>query len=243
MVKINKKVFKVLWFAFIVIIGLAVYMLPKFINTDYYINRNLAFIAVQGKTYFDGVKASAQHLNPIYVWYNMICQIWGWLVTLFTLTLFFKVESFKQIDKLFGVNNKKFLYLWVNLSYLLWCFLSVVLYINDLKKEVYDSYHDTLAIPLFQLACQYVYFSAIFYPLSNIILFFTYNNKRKSIWIILVLLFAILYIIANTYIHFMEKFAVISIFMNAVNIVWFVLCINILKMHLRQWEILRIIRK
>ena len=128
----------------------------------------------------------------------------------------------------------------MNLSYILWGILSVILYINDLEKEVYDRCHDTLAIPLFQSACSYIYFSAIYYPLSNIIIFFTYNKKIKSIWIILALFFIILYLISNIYINFIEKFMIISVLMNVINITWLILCINMLMIHLKQWKIQQI---
>ena len=239
MIKLNKKTFKILFIVLIVLFGLTIYILPRLINTDYYTNRTLAFYAVQGKTHLDGINSYIQYLNPIYFWYNIGCQIWGWFVALSVFILFFKVENLKQINKLFEKNNKK-LYLWVNLSYILWGILSVILYINDLEKEVYDSCHDTLAIPLFQSACSYIYFSAIYYPLSNIIIFFTYNKKIKSIWIILALFFIILYLISNIYINFIEKFMIISILMNVINITWLILCINMLMIHLKQWKIQQI---
>ena len=240
MINKNKKTLKIIFMVFIVVLGLTVYVLPKLVHTDYYTNRDLAFAVVQGKTYLDGVKASTEYLNPIYCWYNMLCQIWGWFVALYVLTLFLKVENLKQMSKLFEINNKKNIYLWVNLSYIFWCLLSVILYINNLGKEVYDSYHDTLAIPLFQSACMYIYFSAIYYPLSNIIIFFTYTKKLKNIWIVLVTLFTLIYLIANIYIHFIEKFMMISIVMDILNTVWLILCINVLKIHFKQYEFTQI---
>ena len=243
MISINKTKFNFLLFIIVFIIGIVILLLPQIVKIDYYTNRDFVYSVVQGLNYSESIKASTKYINPFYYVYNSLCQIWGWLVVLLILSLFFKIHDLKNVYKPLEISYKKIIYLWVNLSYILWSILSVILNINDLSKEVYDSFHDTLAIPLFQSACSFIYFSAIYYPLVNIIVFFTYNKKVKNIWIIFALLFSILYVMTNIYIHFVEKFMLVSIFMNMLNIVWLVLCISTLKIHLKQWKIMKINRK
>ena len=235
MILMNKTKLKILFFIAIFFLGIIILVLPLFINTGYYTNQDLAFNAVQGKNYLEGVIASKKYLNVAYWGYNTLCQIWGWLSALFIIGLFLKTDSTK-FYKLSEINNKKFIYLWANISYIIWSILSVILYVNNLGKYVYDSCHDTLAIPLFESACHFIYFSAIYYPLVNIIIFFTHNKKIKNIWIIIVLLATIVYTIFDVYIHFIENFMWISILINILNIVWFALCINALKVHMQRYS-------
>lgn len=230
MISTNKIKLKILFFIAISFLGILIFALPLFINTGYYTNQDAAFNAVQGKNYIEGLLASKKYLNVGYWGYNTLCQIWGWLIALFILSIFLKTNSAK-IYKSSEINNKKFIYLWANISYILWSVLSVILYVNNLGKYVYNSYHDTLSIPLFESACSCIYFSAIYYPLVNIIIFFTHNKKIKNIWIICVLLMTIVYTIVDIFIHFIENFMLISILINILDIVWIALCINALKIH------------
>lgn len=149
---------------------------------DFFTNRELADKIAQTVASSDVPKAVEHLLNPQYNIYNWIFQIWGWTVTLLIFSVCFRVNEFKKFKELKVLNKKLFVYLWVNISYLIWSFAYISSYMIDLEKYVYNGAADSMGIPFFTMLGMQVFIGIIYYPVMNILSFVTFNTKIRRIF-------------------------------------------------------------
>ena len=171
-------------FSFLSVILLSLVLLfgCKFHGVDFYTNRELAEQIAQSVPPIE-VSESVKHLlNPKYNIYNCIFHIWGWFVILFVFSFCFRVNEFRKFKELTFLNRKLFVYLWINLSYLVWGFAYIVGFMLNLDKHVYNSGADSLAIPFFFMLGILHFIGIIYYPVINILSFVTFNTKIKRIF-------------------------------------------------------------
>ncbi len=149
---------------------------------DFYTNRELAN-QIANSVSARGVTDAVKHLlNPQYDIYNWIFQIWGWVLTLLIFSACFRVEKFKKFKELTVLNKKLFVYLWINISYLIWCYAYVSGYMIDLEKYVYNRGADSMGIPFFGMIGVLGFIGQIYYPIMNLLAFVTFNTKIKRIF-------------------------------------------------------------
>lgn len=149
---------------------------------DFYSNRELADQIAQTVSPQDVEQAVKHLLNPRYNIFNIIFQIWGWCVTLLIFSATFRIDKFSKFRQLPILNKKLFIYLWINLSYLIWGFAYISGYMINLEKYVYNGAADTFAIPLFGIISALIFIGVIYYLITNLLAFITYNTKIKRIF-------------------------------------------------------------
>ena len=75
------------------------------------------------------------------------------------------------------MKNKKFIYPWINISYILYTICWLGHYMRNLENYVYPSNADSIGIPLFFTFLTMAYMALIYYPGVDILFFITYNTK------------------------------------------------------------------
>lgn len=181
----------------VILLSLVLLFSCHFHFPDFYTNRELAYQIAQTVTPSEVPEAVKHLLNPKYNIYNWIFQIWGWGVTLLVFSACFKINEFKKFKELTVLNRKLFVYLWINLSYLIWCFAYVLGYMIDLEKYVYNGAADSMGIPFFSMIVMLTFIGIIYYPTINLLSLVTFNTKIKRIfynflWAIIFLFWLIL---------------------------------------------------
>ena len=166
----------------VIILSLVLLFGCHFHFPDFYTNRELADNLAQTVIPSE-VSYTVKHLlNPKYNFYNTIFQIWGYCITVFVVSLIFKIKEFKSFKEINLLNNKLFIYLWINLSYLIWSFFYVMGYMIDLEKYVYNWAADSMGIPFFTMIGMLTFIGIIYYPIINILSFITFNTKIRRIF-------------------------------------------------------------
>ena len=220
----------------VLICGIILYILPDFINTEYYSDKEMAYSAVQGLSYEDGLKASAKYINKFYWVYNTLCHIWGLFIAGIFIVVTKNLLDFLKDRESYNICKKICIYLWINLSYVVWANLSMLSFMKDIQKEVLDSCHDSIGIPLIGAWVCIMFLAMLYYPIINIITFFAYNitlnNKFFNIVFIIISLFMILIFSLNIYSSIMLSFIPESIIVNIINIVWLMLGFKYLKKYI-----------
>lgn len=197
----------------------------KFNLPGFYTDRELAFQIAQTVAP-GGVREAVKHLiNPQYIIYNPVFQIWGWSVVLLVFSACFRVSEFKKFKELKFLNGKLFAYLWINLSYLLWSFAYVSAYMINLEKRVYNGAADSMGIPLFGMIGTLTFVGIIYYPLINLLAFITFNTKIKRIFynLLWALVFLFWCIFAQDSCSW--KFTYFGLILNLCYFIWFVFII------------------
>lgn len=228
----------VIFTMFIVICGVILYILSQFVNTEYYLNKELAYSAVQGLSYKEGIKVAAKHINPFYWIYNYLCHIYTFFVSIFIVYVFSKAIKMLQNKKYFNIYKNFAIFLWINFSYYIWAIIKIDLLMNDLNREVLDSCHDSLGIPLLGMGVMFIFIALIYYPSINFLTFFSYIKKIKNrffnITFILMSLVMLLCVLIDIYSNFIIDFLLKSIIINILDIVWFILGFKYLKKYIYQ---------
>ena len=209
----------------VVILSLVLLFNCHFHYPDYYTNRELADNIAQTVAPKEVNEAVKHLLNPQYKFYNTLFQIWGYIVAAFSFTLIFRIKKFKDFKAINVFNKKLFVYLWINVSYLIWGVLHSVAYITDIEKYVYNGAADSLGLPLFELVYIIALIIALYAPVLNVLSFITFNTKIKRIfynfiWGIIFFFWAIM-----TIYSFNEKFSCIHIVLDFIYLTWFVFII------------------
>lgn len=192
---------------------------------DFYTNRELADKIAQTVTPREVSNAVEHLLNPKYNLYNWIFQIWGWVVTLLIFSVCFKVSEFRKFKELTVLNRNLFVYLWINISYLIWSFAFVSGFMIEFEKYVYNGAADSMGIPLFELIAVITFIGIIYYPAINLLSFVTFNTKIKRLfynflWVIAFLFWAILALIS-----FSLKFTYFHLILDLYYFIWFIFII------------------
>lgn len=234
---INKQ--KIIIFVMIIVIfGITLYILPQFVNTKYYLNKELAYSAVQGLSYEEGIKVSAKYINPFYCIYNFLCHICTFLVAIFVVFISFKTLKMLQNKKHLNIYKKFSIFIWINFSYYIWAIITIDLLMNDLNKEVLDSCHDSLGIPLLGMGVMFIFIALIYYPAINFLTYSSYIKKIKNrffnIIFILMSLVMLICVLIDIYSNFVIDYLPKSIIINIIDIIWFILGFNCIKIHINQ---------
>lgn len=215
----------VLFILFSLLLGLILLFGCYFQLPDFYTDRTLADSIAQTATRNTIYEATEHLINPKYNLYNHIFQIWGWFVSLALFCLIFKVKEFKNFKNLSIFNNKKFVYLWINLSYVLFLPLNTIGYMVDVDKYVYPYYADSMGIPLFTCIAMNVFVGIIHYPLVNLLAFITYNTKIKRFFYNFLWVGLFLYWLLVAYGAYYWKFTYLQIILNLYFFIWFMFII------------------
>ena len=192
---------------------------------NFYTNQELADKIAQTVAPSEVSEAVKHLLNSKYDIFNGIFQIWGWIVTLLIFSACFKVNDFRKFKELTVLNRKLFVYLWINISYLIWSFAFVSSYMIDLEKYVYNGAADSMGIPLFEMISVLTFIGIIYYPAINLLSFVTFNTKIKRLfynflWAIAFLFWAILALNSLAL-----KFTYFHLILDLYYFIWFIFII------------------
>lgn len=205
----------------VVILSLALLFSCNFHYPDYYTNRELADNIAQTVAPKEVNEAVKHLLNPQYKFYNILFQIWGYFVAAFSFTLIFRIKEFKDFKAINVFNKKLFVYLWINISYLIWGILRSTAYITDLGQYVYNGNADSLGLPLFELVCIIAVIIALYAPTVNILSFITFNTKIKRTFYNFIWGIIFYFWVVATIDSFNEKFICIQIVLDFIYLTWF----------------------
>lgn len=213
-------------FGFLAIIfSFVLLFLCRFHFPNYYTNEELASQIAETVSPNEVSEAVKHLLNPEYKTLNPLFQIWGWIVTLFIFTVSFKVKEFKKFKELTILNQKRFVYLWINLSYFIWCLAYIAGYMADLDKYVYNGGADSMGIPYFSAILILTFIGIIYYTAINLCAFVTYNTKIKRLFYSLIWAFVLIFWIIIAYDSLLWKFTYLHLIINLYYPIWFIFAI------------------
>lgn len=195
----------------------------NFILPDFYNNREQALALAQTVSPSDVGAATASLESLQHKIFNTVFQIWGWLIVLLLFIFSCKIDFFRSFSNIKIFKNKIFIYLWINLSYLLYCICYIPAYMTDLEKYVYNSYADSMGIPFFTELFISIFIGLIYYPVINVLFFIVYNTKIKGRFYDFLFVLGGIYVIFNIIRMFIMKFTYFHLFLNLYNLVWLIL--------------------
>ncbi len=158
-------------FAFIVILlSLILLISCQFHCPDIYFDRE-----VLGKIYnqyHDEISYTSAFINFKYYKYNLIFHQLGFWISALLFVIIFKINNFKKFLELKIFNNKKLIYLWINILYLIGGSLYIVLHKNNYQfLEPLSIYSDIVNI-LFLMGI-------IYYSVINYLTYITFNTNIR----------------------------------------------------------------
>lgn len=208
-------------FGFVVLI-LSIILLVKcnFTLPDYYIDRTAADNIAQTVSPKEVSSAVSPLRNPNFIPDNTIFHIWGYFIAILLFSIIFRIKDFKSFTNLTIFNKKLFAFLWINISYPIISYLYVSSYMADLGKHVYNGAADSMGIPFFTMISVLVLYGIIYYPLTNLLTFATYNTKIKRIFYIIIWIAITLLWIVCALDIFTYKFIYNNILLDFCHIVW-----------------------
>ncbi len=198
----------------------------SFNTPDYYTNREAALQAAQIADPNAAALEVSKYKNELYRVYNNLFQIWGWLVSILIFTIIFQIKDFIDFKNIKTFRKKLFVYLWINLSYILYCICWVPAYMADIEKYVYNAYQDTLAIPLFNTIFGLADLAINYYAITNILFFIIYNTKIKSRFYSFIVILGILLLTLKAYAGSFLHFSLWHIGLNVFYITWLMLLLS-----------------
>ena len=192
---------------------------------EYYTDKTLADKLAQTVAR-DEVSEKIKYLvNPNYKIYNLLYQIWGWFIACFTFLTIFKVKHFSDFKYLMIFNKKLFVYLWINISYIIYSILFIIHEMIDITKLVYHWTADSYSIPLFLMIFMFLFSSIIYYPIINILSFITYNTKIKNLLLQISWSFGFVFLLFLMLCTTISKFTYINVILNIYYLIWITLII------------------
>ncbi len=159
------------------ILGLILLFETNFKTPDFYIDYDAANKLIDMQDEIQADKMLKQLENKNYKIFNSIFHGFSLSLIFLLISIVFKT---KTINELFNINlmkNKKFIYPWINISYILYTICWLGHYMRNLENYVYPSNADSIGIPLFFTFLTMAYMALIYYPGVNILFFITYNTK------------------------------------------------------------------
>lgn len=214
------------------IFGLAVILLSlillfgcHFILPDFFTNKELAEQIVQVVEIDEAYDAIKHLFNPRYEIYNWIFQIWGWAVALLIFSVCFKVNEFKKFMNLTVLNQKNFVYLWINISYIIWGFMYVLGFMVDIDKSVYNYAADSTSIPFIMMIGFVTFIGILYYITMNLLAFVTFNTRIKRIFYNFFWAFIFLFWIIIASFSFSWKFSYYHLIMDLYYFIMFIFII------------------
>ena len=234
----NNKAFLNIYKNPIVIFGVVILILTailysgtKFEFPDYYTNRALADELAQNVMPNDVEKTVKYLINPLYKIYNFLYHIWAIFIALFIFSVIFRIYKFSSCKELKIFNNKLFVYIWANLSYIIFGICSYYSAIAEIKKYVYNGMADSFGI-IYLLFHIIPFLIAIFYyPIINILLYLTYNLKNKNYFINFFWYLCLIIIFYSILCNLDSQFIYLDILMYLYAVFWLMTIINIIKYY------------
>lgn len=196
---------------------------------DYYTNRDLAFEAAQISDRAKAIVEVAKYENKLHGIYNFLFQLFGWTLSCAIFSLIFKIKSFNKIKNLDLFRNRKFIFSWINLSYILYCFCWVSAYMLDLEKYVYNTYADSMGIPFFTTIFTLAMLAVIYYIGANSLYLIIFNTKIKSRFYSFILIMLMIYSLITTFAGSCLIFSFWHVGLNLFSITWIMLILTALQ--------------
>lgn len=234
----NNKVFfniyknPIIIFGVIILILTAIlYFKTDFEFPDYYTNRALADKLAQDVMSYDVEKTVKHLINPLYKIYNFIYHIWAIFIALFVFSVIFRTYKFSSYKNIKIFNNKIFVFIWANLSYIIFGICSYNSAIAEIKKTVYNGMADSFGIIYLLLHIIPFLIAIFYYPFINILLYLTYNLKNKYYFINFFWHLCLIIIICSTLCNIDSQFIYLDILWYVYTVFWFMITINTIKYY------------
>lgn len=160
---------------------------------DYYTNYEAAHHAVQITDKVQAIKAVEGFKNVQYKIFNPIFHLFALSSIILLITLIFRTKTFKDLSNIKLLKNKKFIYSWINLSYIPYAILWLGHYMANLGIYVYPIHSDSMGIPFFSAFLTMCSLALLYFPIMNILFYIIYNTKICQKFYSFVLLLVMLY--------------------------------------------------
>ena len=175
---------------------------------DFYTDRIAAEEFVQSlDPHFDMKIPTAKFGNPEHKIYNFIFKMFAISLSLLLFSLIFNIKKWSNFKDIKLIKNKVFIFIWINLAYVLMCNFHMLSYMANIEKYVYHSAADSFGIPYFTELFTCLFFSIAYYPLVNLLFFGIYKTRINNIFYTILCTLAIL-----TFILFSFKITFFRIF-------------------------------
>lgn len=160
---------------------------------DMYTDRELANAAaiIDNKT--EANNLIAEYENPKYTLYKPFFHLFGLSAAFLLFSIIFRRKSFKDFFYADIFKNKIFVYLWINISYILFACFRINFYMTDLNLQVFHKSEDSRGIPYIDAILEMWFDALKYYPAVNVLFYFTYNTKICSRFYSLIFILAILF--------------------------------------------------
>ena len=203
---------------FVILLSIVLLIGCQFHCPDIYTNR--ATLEKLYNEYHNKIAYEYMFVNYDYYKYNLIFHRLGFGISVLLFTLMFKVNNFKRFLELRIFNNKKLIYLWINIIYIIGGFLYFIVYKNNQNflepLKIYDDYIAELIL----------FGGIIYYSITNYLTYITFNTNKKNnlykySWFILFIL-----LIATVRKLLTMKFIFINILLDFCYVILFVYIIR-----------------
>ena len=182
---------------FVILLSIVLLIGCQFHCPDIYLNREAVHQVVNENIegirpyFFIDIK---NFINYDYYKYNLIFHQWGLCLSVLLFALIFKVNNFERFLELRIFNNKKLIYLWINIIYIIGGFLYFIVYKNNQNflepLKIYDDYIAELIL----------FGGIIYYSITNYLTYITFNTNIKSnlykyswYFVLLIMVFSLLW--------------------------------------------------
>ena len=219
-------------FSFIVILLSLILLIGcQFHCPDIYTNREVVHQVVnehlKGIRPYFFIEDIKNFINYDYYKYNLIFHQWGFWISALLFTIIFKISNFKKFLELKIFNNKKLIYLWINIIYIIGGILYFIIY----KNHYNYTYTYTYSINKYVNYITQVIFllGIIYYSITNYLTYITFNTNIKSklckyswYFIFLIMVFSLLW-------TYTMKFIFINILLDFCYVLWIIYIVCSLK--------------
>ena len=184
---------------FVILLSIALLIGCQFHCPDIYLNREAVHQVVNENIegirpyFFIDIK---NFINYDYYKYNLIFHQWGLCLSVLLFALIFKVNNFERFLELRIFNNKKLIYLWINIIYIIGFFLYFFVYKNNyyyIYTYSINNYVNYITQVIFLIGI-------IYYSITNYLTYITFNTNIKSnlykyswYFVLLIMVFSLLW--------------------------------------------------
>ncbi len=200
-----------------------------FFETQYYIDKEAALQAMQLDDVSQRTVLANTYKNKMYVFWNSIGEIFSLFFAILIILFCFRIKKFGDFKKLLNINNKTFIFLWINSSFLLYVFAWQNSYMGEIEKFVYNGYHDTMGIPYFSTLINTLLYGFIYYPCVNVLFYIIYNTKISRIIYALPLIYNLKHILGVLLALCVIHFSWTNILLYIYAIIWLFVTIGATK--------------
>ena len=192
----------------------------RFELPDFYTDRALAEKIIHSAEPHDALEISENLINKSYKIYNFIFQSDLFFCSLLVFCLCFKIFKLNGFFNISVFENKLFVFLWGNISFVVLAYMYSVSYMINMEMYIYHPSADSMSIPLFAVISFFFFISLIYYPLTNILLYITFIKNIKNAFFILIWKLIFIISVLFTLDTFFLKFNYANMFLFFYGIVW-----------------------